>query len=135
MEQSTVNIEIMTTLDVQKPPELSEHKNFYIVYSPKKFKLRSHNSVMLDSQIKINLPDGIEASIGLLPTFVARNLTMEIFRRLSNKTKDNFLQLDILNRDFYNTVSMKKNQEFVYIVLLNEKSSDNVLTTYNILNY
>ena len=134
MEQSTVNIEIMTTLDVQKPPELSEEKNFYIVYSSKKFKLRSHNSVMLDSQTKINLPDGIEASIGLLPTFVTRNLTIEIFRRLSNKTNDNFVQLDILNRDFYNTVSMKKNQEFAYIILLNGKSSDNVLTTYNILN-
>ena len=134
MEQSMLNIEIMTTSDFQKPAELNEDKNFYILYSPKKFKLRPHDSVMLDLQTKINLPDGIEASIGLLPTFVARNLTIENSRRLSNKTKDDFLQSDISNRNFYNTVSGKKNQEFADIILLNEKSSDKILTTHKIIN-
>ena len=134
MEQSMLNIEIMTTSDFQKLAELNEDKNFYILYSPKKFKLRPHDSVMLDLQTKINLPDGIEASIGLLPTFVARNLTIENSRRLSNKTKDDFLQSDISNRNFYNTVSGKKNQEFADIILLNEKSSDKILTTHKIIN-
>ena len=134
MEQSMLNIEIMTTSDFQKPAELNEDKNFYILYSPKKFKLRPHDSVMLDLQTKINLPDGIEASIGLLPTFVARNLTIENSRRLSNKTKDDFLQSDISNRNFYNTVSGKKNQEFADIILLNEKYSDKILTTHKIIN-
>ena len=134
MEQSMLNIEIMTTSDFQKPAELNEDKNFYILYSPKKFKLRPHDSVMLDLPTKINLPDGIEASIGLLPTFVARNLTIENSRRLSNKTKDDFLQSDISNRNFYNTVSGKKNQEFADIILLNKKSSDKILTTHKIIN-
>ena len=81
---------------------------------------------MLDLQTKINLPDGIEASIGLLPSFVARNLTIENFRPLSNKTKDDFLQLDILNRNFYNTASIKKNQEFAYLILLNDNQQQNI---------
>ena len=107
MEQSTLNIEIMTTQTFRNHQSLVKTK-ISISYTH----LKNSNldlTVVLDLQTKINLPDGIEASIGLLPSFVARNLTIENFRPLSNKTKDDFLQLDILNRNFYNTASIKKN--------------------------
>ena len=73
---------------------------------------------------------GIKASIGLPPTYVARNLTIENFKRLTNNTKDEFITLDLLNRNFYNTVTITKNQEIASIVLIEDREEDKIVTTY-----
>ena len=86
---------------------------------------------MLNLQIKINLPEGIEAGIGLLQTLISRNLTIENFKRFSNKTKDKFIELDLLNRNFHNTITIqKKNQELGYIILINDKEEDKIITKH-----
>ena len=53
---------------------------------------------MLNLRLKVNLPNEIEAMIGLLPSFVSRKLSKENFNWISNKRKDEIIQLDILNR-------------------------------------
>ena len=73
---------------------------------------------------------GIEANIGLLPTFAARNLTIENFKRFTNNTKDEFITLDLLNRNFYNTVTIRKNQEFAFIILIDDREEDKIVTSY-----
>ena len=53
--------------------------------------------------------------IGLLPSFVSRKLSMENSNWISNKRKDEVIQLDILNRHFCNTINIGKNKELAYI--------------------
>ena len=73
---------------------------------------------------------GTEASISLLPTYVARNLTIENFRRFTNNTKDEFITLNLLNINFYNTVTIRKSQEFVYIILIGDREEDKFVTSF-----
>ena len=102
-----------------KQPKLNDDGSFYIIYSPEKIKLRPRDSAMLNLRLKVNLPDGIEEMIGLLPSFVARKLSIENSNWISNKRKDEIIQLGILNKNFYNAVrkmiSEKKSRNRVYI--------------------
>ena len=73
---------------------------------------------------------GTEASLGLLPSYVARNLTTENFKQFTNNTKDKFITLDLLNSNFYNTVTIRKNQEFAFIILIDDREEDKIVTSY-----
>ena len=115
---NAINIEFLTEPEVKKP-KLSDDGSFYIIYALEKIKLRSQDSAMLNLRLKVNLPNEIEAMIGLLPGFVSRNLLKQNFNWLSNKRKDEMIQLDILNRHFCNTIDKRKNQELAYIFLIN----------------
>ena len=53
---------------------------------------------MLNLRLKVNLLDETEAMIGLLPSFVSRKLSIENSNWISNKRKDEIIQLDTLNR-------------------------------------
>lgn len=61
---------------------------------------------------------------------------MTNFKRFSNKTKDKFISLDLLNRNFYNTVKIikKQQQELAYLILTNVEEEDKKLTTYKIVD-
>ena len=61
---------------------------------------------------------------------------MKNFKRFSNKTKDKFISLDLLNRNFYNTVKIikKQQQELAYLILTNVEEEDKKLTTYKIVD-
>ena len=111
---NAINIEFLTEPEVKKP-KLSNDGSFYIIYSPEKIKLRPRDSAMLNLRLKVNLPNEIEAMIGLLPSFVSRKLSIENSNWISNKRKDEIIQLDILNRHFCNTINIRKNQELAYI--------------------
>ena len=111
---NAINIEFLTEPEVKKP-KLSNDRSFYIIYSPEKIKLRPRDSAMLNLRLKVNLPNKIEAMIGLLPSFVSRKRSIENSDWISNKRKDEIIQLDILNRHFCNTINIRKNQELAYI--------------------
>ena len=51
---------------------------------------------------------------------------------IENKTKDNTIQLHILNRSFNYTNSVKKKQCVGYIFLLDERANDKIITKYNL---
>ena len=114
-QYNTITVEISTDVDV-KQPKLNDDGSFYIIYSTEKIKLRPRDSAMLNLRLKVNLPDGIEGMIGLLPSFVARKLSIENSNWISNKRKDEIIQLGILNKNFYNTIDIrKKSRNCVYI--------------------
>ena len=110
---NAINIEFLTEPEVKKP-KLSDDGSFYIIYSPEKIKIGPRDSAMLNLRLKVNLPNKIEAMIGLLPSFVSRKLSIENSNWISNKRKDEIIQLDILNRHFCNTINIRKNQELAY---------------------
>ena len=83
---STLNIEFSTPPDV-KQLWLNDDRSFYIIYWPKKFKLTPTESTMLDLELKMNLPEGLEQTIKLLPCYNRKGLLLENLDWMSNKTK------------------------------------------------
>ena len=114
MKYSTLNTEFSTQPDVKKP-WLNDDKGFYIIYSQKKNKVRPRESIMLDLELKINLPEGLEQTMKLLPCYSRKGLLVENLDWMSNRTNDNKIQVDILNKNFYNMVNVNKNQALLYI--------------------
>ena len=90
---------------------------------------------MLDLELKINLHEGLEQTLKLLPCYSRKGLPLENLDWISNKTKDSTIQVDILNKGFYNSVNVNKNQALLYSFLINQKSNEKVVTKYdNIYN-
>ena len=48
----------------------------------------------------------------------------------ANKLKDNTIQLDILNKNFYKTTTIKKDQEIAYMFFLGQKFNEKIITEY-----
>ena len=61
---------ISTGLQIQKLPQLSANGTFYAINSPMTFKLRPCKSILLNLQLKIKLPDGVQGIIRLLPSLI-----------------------------------------------------------------
>ena len=120
----------MNSQERHKLKNQTTKKNFYLIYSRETVKIRKDEATMLNLQFKVNLPEGIEAGIGLLPTLVSNSLRIENFKRLSNKTKDEFIELDLLNQNYHKSVTMRKNQAFAYMILINDNEEDTIITKH-----
>ena len=73
---NAINIEFLTEPEVKKQ-KLSNGGSFYIIYLPEKNKLWPWDSAMLNLRLKVNLPEKIEAMIGLSPSFVSIKLSIK----------------------------------------------------------
>ena len=89
-----------------KRPEFTKNERFHCVYSPKKFTLRPRDKNLLDSKTTVNVPDCLEPWINLLPTLKEFGLLIEDHNWAVNKLKDETIQLNILNKQFYNTITI-----------------------------
>ena len=111
---------------------MTDKDKCYKVYSPEKFKLRPRDDIYLDLKFDIQTPETIEAWLNLLPLLKSLGLHIENKDWASNKTKDNSIQLHILNRSFNYTASIKENQCIGFIFLLGERATDSFHTKYNL---
>ena len=127
---NAINIEFLTEPEVKKP-KLATMEVLTSYTQLKKSKLVHEIVHLVNVRLKVNLPNEIEAMIGLLPSFVSRKLSIENSNWISNKRKDEIIQLDILNRHFCNTINTRKNNN---LNIINQKSCDKIVTTYNIYN-
>ena len=91
-----------------KQPNMTDKDRFYKVYSPEKFRVRPRDDIYLDLKFDIQTPETIEPCLNLLPSLRELGLHIENKDWASNKTKDNTVQLHILNRSFNYTASIKK---------------------------
>ena len=123
-------IKVSTLPEVQTQPKLSTDEIFYVVYLPETVKIKPCELNLLHLKTEINLPVGIEASIRLISTYVARNVTIDNLKCFTNNAKDDFIILDFLNRNFYNTVTIRKSQEFAFIMLIGDREEDKIVTSY-----
>ena len=113
---------------------MTAKEDFYKIYSPKKFKLRPRDDIYLDLKIKINVPNTLEPWINLLPSLKGLGLKIEDNDWVSNKTKNDTIQLHILNRSFTRTIEIRKNQVIAFLFLLGQKSTDKINTKYTIFS-
>ena len=102
------------------------------MYSPEKFKLRPQEDIYTDLKFDIQTPETIQPWLNLLPSSKQMGMHIENDDWTENKTKDNTIQLHILNRSFNYTVSVKKKQCIGYIFLLGERVDDKIITKYNL---
>ena len=126
-------VEIDSHSQVQQP-NMTAKEDFYKIYSPKKFKLRPRDDIYLDLKIKINVPNTLEPWINLLPSLKGLGLKIEDNDWVSNKTKNDTIQLHILNRSFTRTIEIRKNQVIAFLFLLGQKSTDKINTKYTIFS-
>ena len=93
-----------------KQPEMTSKDSFYKVHSPLKFKLRPRDDIYLDLKFDIQVPETLESWLHLLPLLKGIGLHIENNDWANNKTKDNTIQLHLLNRSFTRTIDVKKDQ-------------------------
>ena len=89
------NVEFISNTDI-KQPNMTDKERFYKVYSPGKLELASREGIYLDLKFDINTPPGIEPWLNLLPSLKGIGLKLENQDWVLNKTKDNTIQLHIL---------------------------------------
>ena len=113
-----------------KKPDMTDKSRFYKVYSPIKFKLRPRDDIYLDLKFNIETPDRIKPWLNLLPSLKDIGLKIEKNAWEKNLTKDNTIQLHILNTSFVYAIDIRKNQCIGFIFLLGKICNDIISTKY-----
>ena len=113
-----------------KKPDMTNSDKFYKVYSPKKFKLRPRDDIYLDLKFNLETSKVLEPWISLLPSIKGLGLSIENEDWANNKTKDNIIQLHLLNKSFNYTINISKDQCIAFVFLLGEFSTDLITTKY-----
>ena len=111
---------------------MTSKDRFYKVYSPEKFKLRPRGDIHLDLKFDIETPETLEPWLNILPSLKGMGMPIENEDLVKNKTKDNTIQLHILNKSFTYTINIKKGQCIGSIFLLGELINDSLITNYNL---
>lgn len=113
-----LTINIVSQIEIKKP-EMEKNTRFYKISSPEKFKLRIDH--YLDSKFDIETPERIEAWLNILPSFKNIGLHIEYHDWKTNKTKDNTIQLHLLNRRFNFTVDIKNKPMYWIYFFIRQK--------------
>ena len=101
---------------------MTSRDKFYKIYPPLAFKLKPRGDIYLDLKFDIQTPETIEPCLNLLPSFKPMGMHIENDDWISNKTKDNTIQLHLLNKSFTYTLKVKKHQCFAYIYFIRRKA-------------
>ena len=109
---------------------MTNSDKFYKVYSPKKFKLRSRDNIYLDLKFNVEASKELDPWISLLPSIKGLDLNIENEDWANNLTKDNTVQLHLLNKSFTYTINISKIQCIAFIFLLGEFRTDLITTKY-----
>ena len=113
-----------------KKPDMTNSDKFFKVYSPRKFKLRPREDIYLDLKFNVEASKELDPRISLLPSIKGLGLNIENEDWANNLTKDNTIQLHLLNKSFTYSINMSKNQCIAFIFLLGEFSTDLITTKY-----
>ena len=113
-----------------KKPDMTNSDKFFKIYSPKKFKLRPRDDIYLDLKFNVEASKELDPWISLLPSIKKLGLNIENEDWANNLTKDNTIQLHLLNKSFTYSINMSKNQCIAFIFLLGEFSTDLITTKY-----
>ena len=107
-------IKILSTIHCKRPT-LNDDSSFYIVYSSQTSKIRPKEKTSLNLQFEIEISKHIEWTIGLLPSY-SNKLSTENTEQIA-RIKNNFIVLNLPNKDFNNIFTIIKYQEIGYIYI------------------
>ena len=106
-------------------------KTVFIAFTHQK-NSHSGREILLNLKITIKAPDCLKAWINLLPTLKELGLAIEDHNWAVNKLKDKTIQLNILNKHFYDTITIKKIKN-LHMFLLGLKFNHKIVTKYTTL--
>ena len=89
---------------------MEEKGHFYKIYSTEKMKLRPRDDYHLDLKFNIETPKELSPWINILPLLRELGLNIEDHNWKDNKTKQNTIQLHLLNKSLIYTVSIAEKQ-------------------------
>ena len=118
-----------------KKPGMADNEKLYKIYSPKKFKLRPRDDIYLDLKFNVETSKELQPWISILSSLKGLGLAIENKDWAKNITKDNTIQLDLLNRSFTYTIDICNKQCISFIFLLGEFSTDIITTKCILKNY
>ena len=133
---NTKTIKFYYNYHTRRPKRLEN--NVFIVYSPEKVILQSGEHKIVNMQIKIFLPKGIEGSCKLLLRMSNQKLMLLNSSVISQEYNPNItqrhgknnylplinLQFDLFNGNYTNPIEIKKRQELGYFYLLNDREEE-----------
>ena len=111
-----------------KKPDITNKSRFYKICSPEKFKLRPRDDIHLDLKFNVETPDRIKPWLNILPSLKGRGLYIENEDWQKNLTKDETIQLHLLNKSFNYTITIKEKQCIGFIFLLRQRPNDKIVT-------
>ena len=110
-----------------RAPLLFSKEDFYTVYSPKKFKLKPREDIVLNLHFNIHTSKELDPWISLLPTLKTVGLTL-ISKTVNSK---NEMEVHLQNQSYHYTVRVKKEQALAFIFLLGKLPRDLIRTEYD----
>ena len=112
-----------------KSPDLFNSEDFYTIYSPKKFKLKPREDIILNLKFNIICPKEIDQWISLLPTLKCHGLAV-LSKTVNPKGQ---IELHLQNQSYHYTIAVKKEQTLAFIFLLGQTPRDLIKSEDNIV--
>ena len=94
-------------------------KPVFVLYVQERIVLRSCWAKVINMQTNLKLPHIINAKIWLLPSLIKENITNESNMLVKDSNTNDFIKMELHNRNFNADVSIRKGQELAFIILLN----------------
>ena len=110
-----------------KAPDLFDKEDFYVVYSPKKFKLQPREDMILNLHFNITTSKEIDPWISFLPTL--KSVGLNILSKTVNL--HNEIEVHLQNQSYYYTVKVQKEQSLAFIFMLGKQPRDLIKTEYS----
>ena len=111
-------------IDLEVSDQKSNNKfEFKFENISNKFDVAQYNTINVEFSTDLDLKQpklNNNGSFYMIYSPEKNKLIPENSNWISNKTKDQIIQLGILNKDFYNTINIRKNQKMAYIFLINQ---------------
>lgn len=109
-----------------RAPLLFNKEDFYTIYSPKKFKLKPREDIVLNLHFNMSTSKELDPWISILPTHKMAGLTL-LSKTVNSK---NEIEVHLPNQSYYYTVSVKKEHALAFIFLLGKLPKDLIRTEY-----
>ena len=90
----------------------------FVLHTSEQIKLELSKSIIANMQIKNELPHQIRETISLLPSLSRQSLSIENQTLIRDTYSD--IKIELLNKNLRQSVTIKKNTEIAFIIMLNE---------------
>ena len=137
-----MNIEHNTSI---KQPDLTSKEDCLVIYSPEDISLKPREDTYLDLKFNVVIVAQYNQSeqfkcvpnfwLNLSSTFKMLGLFIEKTDWVSNRTKNNTIQLHLFNKSYYYAINIKQDDVLGYIFLLGKTCNDKIKTQYKKLYY
>ena len=114
---------------------MKDNEKFYKIYTPKKFELRPRDDIYLDLKFNVETSEELQPWISIFQSLKGLGLVIENEDWTKNITKDNTIQLHLLNRSFTYTIDICNKQCIAFIFLFGEFSTNIITTKYILKKY